>query len=219
MVQRNLGGKMEKRINRPEMITSIIAVGNILAWILNMIVGGGSVRGLFLSGGGYAKEFGEASFSSVMIRGEWWRLLTCGYLHMGVFHLLFNLYALFLVGNKVEKYLGHFRFFLLYHTGTAITAFLWCFLFRNGSMVGASLGIYASLGMYAVSARADREKKSSRINKGQRNYLILYVLIGCLLGIGTIAVHFIGFVVGMVAGWLFARQKSDHLADQSQNAP
>ena len=210
---------MEKRIDRPEMITSIIAVGNILAWILNMIVGGGSVRGLLLSGGGYAKELGEASFSSVMVRGEWWRLLTCGYLHMGVFHLLFNLYALFLVGNKAEKYLGHFRFFLLYHTGTAITALLWCFLFRNGSMVGASLGIYASLGMYAVSAGADREKKVSRINKGQRNYLILYVLIGCLLGIGTIAVHFIGFVVGMVSGWLCARQKFDHLANRSQNAP
>lgn len=48
MVQRNLGGKMEKRMDRLEMITSIIAVGNIPAWILNMIVGGGSVRGLLL---------------------------------------------------------------------------------------------------------------------------------------------------------------------------
>ena len=74
-------------------------------------------------------------------------------------------------------------------------------------------------GMYAVSAGADLEKKVSRINKGQRNYLILYVLIGCLPGIGTIAVHFIGFVVGMVSGWLCARRKFNHLANQSQNAP
>lgn len=136
---------------------------------------------------------------------------------MGVFHLLFNLYALFLVENKAEEYLGHFRFFLLYHTGTAATALIWCFLFRNVSMVGASLGIFASLGMYVVSAGSDREKEISRINKRQRNYLILYVLIGCLLGIGTIAVHFIGFVVGMASGWLCAGQKFRHLANQSRN--
>lgn len=189
-------------MDRPEMSTGIIAAGNILAWLLNVIVGGGSVWGLILSGGGYVKEFGEASFSAVMIRGEWWRLLTCGYLHMGAFHLLFNLYALFLVGNKVEKYLGHIRFFLLYHTGTAVTALLWCLLFRNGSMVGASLGIFVCLGIYVVSAGPDGKKEVSRLSKGQRNYLIFYALTGCLLGMGTIAVHFIGFVVGMVSGWL-----------------
>lgn len=210
---------MEKRIDRPEMITWIIAAGNILTWILNMVTGGGSVRGLLLSGGGYVKAFGEASFSSVMIQGEWWRLLTCGYLHMGVFHLFFNLCALFLVGNRVEKYLGHFRFFLLYHIGTVITALVWCFLFRNGSMVGASLGIFVSLGIYAFFARSDRKKEVLRINRGQRNYLILYVLIGCLLGVGTIMVHFIGFVVGMVYGWLCTGQKFGHWANQSQNAP
>lgn len=199
---------MERRVDRPEVTTGIIAAGNTLAWILNVVAGGGSAWGLFLSGGGYVKEFGEASFSPVMIQGEWWRLLTCGYLHMGVFHLLFNLCALLLVGNRVEKYLGHFRLFLLYHVGTAVTAFFWCLLFQNGSMVGASLGIFVCLGIYAVSAGADRKREVFRFNKGQRNYLILYVLIGCLLGVGTIAVHLIGFIVGMVSGWLWIRRRN-----------
>lgn len=193
--------KMKRKIVDIGVVTLMISIGNILAWIINIIMGGGSIWGLFLSGGGYLKELGEAGFQAVIVRHEWWRLITCGYLHIGVFHLAANIYAFLIVGSSMEKYLGHTRFFLLYHAGMAVNAFLWCLIFKNGSMVGASIGIFVILGFYAARYRLDKSSKGFQLSRGQLNYIISYVVIGCLLGIGTIAVHLIGFVIGLIIGF------------------
>ncbi len=46
--------------------------------------------------------------------GEWYRLLTSAFLHYGVPHLLFNMWALYVVGPPLEMALGRLRFFGLY---------------------------------------------------------------------------------------------------------
>ncbi len=198
---------MKKPIDKAGIITLMIAIGNILAWVINIAVGGGSIWGLFLSGGGYVKELGEATFQTIIIRHEWWRLLTCGYLHIGVFHLFFNVYTLLIVGSKAEKYLGHLEIFLLYHLGMVITVFLWCLLFKDGFMVGASCGIFVVLGIYIVLSKTDKSRGDFQLSGRHRNYLIAYVVMGCLLGIGTIVVHLIGFVTGVLFGCLYVRPK------------
>lgn len=206
---------MKEQIKKLGIVTLMIAGGNILVWIINIAAGGGSVWGLFLSGGGYIKDLGEAAFWSVVVQSEWWRLLTCGYIHMGVFHLFFNVTALLIVGGKIEKYLGHFKSFLLYHFGTVITALLWCLLFRNASMVGASLGIFIILGVYMVISRLDKSWEDFQLSKRQQKYLIVYIVIGCFLGIETIVAHFIGFVIGMLFGCLYARKKYKYSLDKT----
>lgn len=57
---------MEKR---RRATLSIVAI-NVLAWMLNIIVGGGSTWGLFISGGGYLKEYGEVAFGCVLGIGK-----------------------------------------------------------------------------------------------------------------------------------------------------
>lgn len=52
---------MEKTEKRRVVTLSIIVI-NILMWVLNIIASGGSVWGLFISGGGYLKEYGEVAF-------------------------------------------------------------------------------------------------------------------------------------------------------------
>lgn len=141
---------LQRHKNNWGRVTSVIVVCNIIAWLINIAAGGSSLWGLFLYGGGYAKHFGEATFQAIVMDGEWWRLLTCGYLHIGIFHLGFNLYAMIMIVGKMESCLGRLRAFVGYHLGTVITAFFWCLLFRNGSMVGASLGIYVALGILFV---------------------------------------------------------------------
>lgn len=142
-------------MKKPGKASLIIAIGNLLAF-----------------GGGYARAAGEAAFHPVFAQGEWWRLLTCGYLHLGAFHLLANLPPLLIAGSKAEDYLGRSRFLFLYHMGTAITAFLFCLSFQNASMVGASLGIYAVLGCCVALHRWNPSLESLRFSKAQKNYLI-----------------------------------------------
>lgn len=193
--------------NRKITATFLLVIVNILAFIANLAIGGGSFFGLFISGGGYLKEYGEASFALVTEQGHWWRLLTCGYLHMGIIHLAGNMVALKIAGGKVEEKIGPLKMVLLYNLGTILTAFLWSLIFRNGTMVGASLGIFVLLGMVCAWLWSGRERKIIELNRVEKRYLICYVVIGCLLGIGTIVVHLIGFGIGMPVGVAMVKVK------------
>lgn len=197
---------MREKIKNTGKVTLTIAAVNIIVLLANVAAGGGSYLWLFLSGGGYGMEFGKVAFQAVVVEHEWWRLLTCGYLHLGVFHLAANVYAMLIAVDKLESCLGAVKTVICYHVGIVITAFSWCLLFRNGSVAGASLGIFVALGMLFVLSRC-KKTEGLQLAKGYRNYLFWYVLIGCLLGIGTIVVHAIGFVVGVVFGGVFIKKK------------
>ncbi len=191
--------------NRKITATFLLVIVNILAFIANLAIGGGSFLGLFLSGGGYVKEYGEASYGLVMEQGQWWRLLTCGYLHMGIIHLLGNMAALEIVGGKVEEKIGPLKMVLLYNAGAMLTGFLWCLIFKKWTMAGASLGIFVLLGMVCAWLWLGRERKIIELNRAEKRYLIVYVIVGCLLGIGTIVVHLIGFGIGMLVGFVMLK--------------
>lgn len=178
----------------------IIITINIIMFGVNLIAGGGSFFGLFISGGGYAKEYGEVSYRLLFEQHQWWRLLSCGYLHIGIFHLLCNVFALQMLEGKAEACLGTAKLAVFYHLGIICTSFLWCLIFKNGSIVGASLGIYVLMGILFVQYLSDSEKGRYFLPKAAKRYLLCYIVVGCLLGIGTIVVHLIGFVVGMVFG-------------------
>lgn len=52
-----------------------------------------------------------------LIDGQWWRLLTAGFVHFGFLHLLMNMVFLYLTGRFVEPMWGHFRYLLIYLAG------------------------------------------------------------------------------------------------------
>lgn len=188
--------------------TFYLAIVMVLVFILNVAVGGGDRFWIFLTGGGYVKDYGEVALSLMTEQGQWWRLLTCGYLHMGLIHLVGNMAALEIVGTKIEKKIGPVRLLLIYNLGTMLTAFLWCFIFPEGQIVGASLGIFVLLGMLCVELFAKGEKQTIALSRYEKGYLVFYVVAGCFLGIGTIVVHGIGFVIGILAGLVFGRLRA-----------
>ncbi|MBE5929886.1 MAG: hypothetical protein E7268_02345 [Lachnospiraceae bacterium] len=143
--------------------TFYLAIVMVLVFILNVAVGGGNRFWIFLTGGGYIKEYGEVALSLMTEQGQWWRLLT---------------------------------------------AFLWCFIFPEGQIVGASLGIFVLLGMLCVELFAKGEKQTIALSRYEKGYLVFYVVAGCFLGIGTIVVHGIGFVIGILAGLVFGRLRA-----------
>lgn len=200
-------------MKKGRMATLCIAVINILAFVANLIIGGGSFFGLLISGGGYLKEYGEASFALIAEQGQWWRLLTCGYLHMGIIHLAGNMVALKIAGDKVEEKIGPVKLLLLYNLGTMLTAFLWSLIFKNGTMIGASLGIFVLLGMVCVWSLKGKGKQLVCFTVAEKRYLIIYAIVGCFLGIGTIVVHAIGFIIGMLTVFVMLKMNSRRMTE------
>lgn len=94
-----------------------------------------------------------ALWSPVVASGEWWRLLTSGFLHFGPFHLLMNMLALWFLGRDMEMLLGRMRFAALYGLsllGGGVAVYLFEDISR--STAGASGAVYGLLGGILVAA-------------------------------------------------------------------
>lgn len=77
--------------------------------------------------------------------GEWWRLISCTFLHAGFTHFAFNAYVLFALGNGLERLLGWSRFLLLYVTSALVAGLVSAWAFKTGTSVGASGAVWGLL--------------------------------------------------------------------------
>ena len=81
----------------------------------------------------------------VTVLGEYWRLFTANFLHIGLMHLAFNLYALYIVGTEVEMFYGPARFLVIYLL-TGLSGAIASYAFTYGLSAGASTAIFGLIG-------------------------------------------------------------------------
>lgn len=84
-------------------------------------------------------------FGPAIRNGEYYRLLTGMFLHGGIIHLLFNCYALWVIGMQMETYMGKFKFLIIY-LFSGIIGSLFSITFTNSLSIGASGAIFGLLG-------------------------------------------------------------------------
>jgi membrane associated rhomboid family serine protease len=127
--------------------------------------------------------------------GEWWRLLTGGFLHYGPIHLLFNMMALWVIGRDVEAALGHGRFLAVYLVSLLGGSTAVMLLTTPGADVaGASGAVFGLMGALAVLLRR------LRIPLGQVGGLIVANLAITFLVPGiSVAGHLGGLATGAAA--------------------
>ena len=101
-----LSGMDEEKKNIPVVTVSLIAI-NVIVWVaLEM---GGSTYDT-----GYMVKYGAMYTPNILEGRQWWRLLTCTFLHFGATHLVNNMLMLALMGMRLENVLGRTVFALLY---------------------------------------------------------------------------------------------------------
>src|SRR6202521_1842155 len=91
---------------RRPTFTYVFFALNIVVFVM-MALAGGSTNELTLM------AFGVKSNPEI-VQGQWWRFVTPIFIHIGMLHLIFNSYALWIVGPQVEKLYGGARFVILY---------------------------------------------------------------------------------------------------------
>ncbi len=120
-------------------VTYILMALCFLVFFLMYSIGNGSFDGLTLL------NFG-AMHSQLVKMGQVYRLITAAFVHIGVIHLAFNMYALYLLGMQLESYYGKYRFLFIY-IFSAITGSLLSMAFNpNAISAGASGAIFGLLG-------------------------------------------------------------------------
>jgi membrane associated rhomboid family serine protease len=93
-------------------------------------------------------------FGPLVGEGEWYRLLTYGFLHSSLLHIGFNMFALYFLGRLLEPGIGTPRFVGVYFASVLGGAFGALLLDPNALTVGASGGVFGVFGATFVIARA-----------------------------------------------------------------
>ncbi len=190
-------------IPHARFVTSIILLinfGLFVATVLySMRMGNeGTVMGL---DGRTLLNFGAKRSELIAYYGHWWRLITAGFLHSGIMHLLMNSWVLFDLGALVEEIYGWPRMIVIYFMAT-IAGFYASAWVSVSTSVGASAGIFGLLGaMIALSLRSD-----SPMAAAYRGLYIRWAMYGLLLGFVPIlptdnAAHIGGLVAGFAVGY------------------
>lgn len=143
-----------------------------------------------------------ANFRPMTLEGEWWRLLTNCFLHIGIFHLLMNMYALLYIGVLLEPHLGRTRFitaYLLTGITASIASLWWHDLTISAGASGAIFGMY---GVFLALLTTNLIEKTAR--KTLLTSIAVFVGYNLIYGLkGGIdnAAHIGGLLGGLVIGY------------------
>lgn len=164
-----------------------------------VFVGGFLVPGL----GDELFAFG-AQFNRVVAAGQWWRLLTAGFLHADIAHVLFNMMALYILGPHLEREVGSAPFASLYFASMLAGGSAFFLLNPDGVAVGASGAIFGLFGAWLAVAFRNRHTAWGRAGLNQL-LLLLGINLALPLFIPRIAweAHLGGLLAGIVIAGLW----------------
>ena len=151
-----------------------------------------------------------ANVRSATMTGEWWRLLTSLFVHVGLAHLILNVYGLWILGRLSEKMFSHWRYIIIYLVSGVCGALASTASAKGAISAGASGAVLGVLGGLAAELFLRRNVYAAwgRVVLGNLLFLILAnVVIGFLYPVIDQSAHIGGMVSGLCLGALFALQR------------
>jgi rhomboid protease GluP len=174
----------------------VIIAANVLIWVGAYLLGGKSGLEALLDLG--AKD------NALIARGQIWRLVTPIFLHVDFYHLLFNVYALYIFGPQIERSYGRLRYLCIYVLSGIYGVFLSFVLSPHGA-AGASGAIFGLIGTEAVYFYRYRNAFGPH---GKKRLYQLLIIVGYNVVYTFVAPridiwgHIGGLLAGAALGWL-----------------
>lgn len=180
-------------------LTAIIIVAiNVAFYLAEIGVSYKFTKSLDVSGQ-VAVLFG-AKYAPLIFAGQWWRLITAGFLHGGFWHIAMNAWALFILVTEVEQFYGTSRLLFAYVFST-FTGFLMSLFWSPRSLsLGASAACFGMFGIMLAMGlrnRADPLTRAVRAHYGQ--WLIIGLVLSLVPGV-DLAAHIGGLIGGFLVG-------------------
>lgn len=174
--------------NRFPMVTYWLIAVNVILYIVPVLFGL------------YDNLIANFSVWAPAIReGQTYRLLTGVFLHGGLVHLLFNCYALYVIGAQVENFLGKFKFLLIYLVA-GLSGALFSMIFGNYASVGASGAIFGLMGALVYFGYHYRVYLGNVV----KSQIIPLIILNLLLGFMMSGVDNFAHIGGLIGGTLMS---------------
>ncbi len=170
------------RIKKPVVTYALIAI-NILVFILSFVFN-------------LMNDFAVNRY--FITHGEPYRLITGIFLHAGVIHLLFNMYALYIIGMQLESFLGKSKFLAVYLLSGLAGSMLSIFM-SPGFSVGASGAIFGLLGSLLYFGYHYRVYLDTVIKSQIIPLIVINLLLGFFISGIDIWAHIGGLIGGLLA--------------------
>ncbi|MCV0402957.1 MAG: rhomboid family intramembrane serine protease [Chloroflexi bacterium] len=189
----------------PVVTYAIIGICVALFGIDAVLSQGANLSGGFL--GGTVGPLGEANLINAFFvaQGEWWRIFTSAFFHLGPIHLAFNMYVLYLYGQLVERMYGRVEYGIIYLLAAAGGSVATILFDPRQFAAGASGAIFGVIGLLFVVSRRHhavlgREARSMMAGIG--TYLVFLLVFTFLVPGISLTGHLGGLAVGAVLGFL-----------------
>src|SRR5258708_4319940 len=145
-----------------------------------------------------------ANYGPLSIGGQWWRLLSCVFVHIGIIHIGFNMWCFWGLGRLAESVYGHWTFGALYLiTGVAasVTSLAWN---PGGTSAGASGAIFGIAGALIASFYLGEFSLPKAAVSGLLRSVLMFagynLVFGAMSGHTDNAAHVGGLVSGLILG-------------------
>ena len=183
------------KIKKPILTYSLIAI-NIIIFLLMYVIGNGSEDSATLI------KFG-ANYAPLTLSGDYYRLITSSFLHIGFIHLFCNMYALYSIGPNIESFFGKGKFIVIYLYSAIIgSLFALVFSSNNSLSAGASGAIFGLLGALLYFGYNYRGYIGNRIINSIIPVIVINIFIGFMLPGISNAAHIGGLIGGVVVSYM-----------------
>jgi membrane associated rhomboid family serine protease len=154
--QRTVVKTLRNSVRRPEVTLALIAI-NVVAFLSEgnlTLTSAGAINSVYLKGALLGSSADPALVGQGVAHGQWWRIVTGGFLHENLLHIGFNMYVLYILGQMLEPVLGRVRFAVVYFVSLLAGSLGALIVTPHSLTVGASGAVFGLMGAAAVEMRA-----------------------------------------------------------------
>lgn len=174
---------------KPRLLYGLIAINLLVFFFLEINGGSTNIDTLIQSG---------AKFNPAIMDGEWWRIVSSMFLHIGLLHLLMNMLALYYLGTAVESIYGSIRFIIIYMLA-GIGGGLTSFAFNDAVAAGASGALFGLFGALLFFGTVYKRLFKQTMGKNLILILLMNLVFGILVPQIDMGAHLGGLLMGFVA--------------------
>ena len=183
-------------------VTSAFAILSLLMFCLTIYNGAE-----WFNATGVVQIAWGSNFSPSTLSGQWWRLLTYSFLHYGIFHLAFNLWALASFGAIAERLYGSLRYASICFVSAIVGGMASLAMAAQINSAGASGVLFGIFGALLVSEVRGTEPIPESVKRSLRNSTLFFALVSLISGFLFKGIdngaHIGGLVAGIFMGMAF----------------